>query len=102
MEDGEIFIATTVLLETEWVLRSTYKLSAQTVGRLLGDLAGVPGVRLQDRRAMAEALDALAHGLDFADALHLASARGCEAFVTFDRALARRAAAFSAIEVREP
>jgi predicted nucleic acid-binding protein len=40
---------------------------------------------------VAQALVWAEAGVDFADALHLASAASCEAFVTFDKQLARRA-----------
>jgi predicted nucleic acid-binding protein len=48
----------------------------------------------------AKALDWAARGMDFADALHLAKAHGCDAFVSFDRRFARAAAELSDIEVR--
>jgi predicted nucleic-acid-binding protein len=38
--------------------------------------------------------------MDFADALHLASAAGCEEFVTFDRALAKQGETLSGTRVR--
>jgi predicted nucleic acid-binding protein len=41
-------------------------------------------------------------GLDFADALHLAKAAGCEAFVTFDQRFARAATRLGAVQVRAP
>jgi predicted nucleic acid-binding protein len=40
--------------------------------------------------------------MDFADALHLAAAQDCDGFATFDRKLARTAAALGAKPVREP
>jgi predicted nucleic acid-binding protein len=40
---------------------------------------------------VAQALDLLDQGFDFADALHLASSRRADAFATFDAALRRRA-----------
>ncbi len=39
--------------------------------------------------------------MDFADALHLARAEGCDAFVSFDRRLAVAARELSDIEVRK-
>ena len=40
--------------------------------------------------------------MDFADALHLAGSARCEAFVSFDRKLAKVAARLGAPEVRAP
>jgi len=47
-------------------------------------------------------LDWTRHGMDFADALHLAKAQGCEAFVSFDQRLATVANALSDLKVRRP
>ena len=44
IEDGDVFIPTTVLLETEWVLRSAYDFTAKQIVRALRGLAGLPGV----------------------------------------------------------
>jgi predicted nucleic acid-binding protein len=49
------------------------------------------GQVLEDAAIIATALNWMAGGMDFADALHLANAKGSDAFVTFDRGLARRA-----------
>jgi predicted nucleic acid-binding protein len=40
--------------------------------------------------------------MDFADALHMAASRHCEAFVSFDRDLAKIAEQVGAREVRRP
>jgi predicted nucleic acid-binding protein len=52
-----------------------------------------PAHALRARALIARALDWCGQGLDFADALHLASSGRAEAFATFDRALRRRARA---------
>jgi predicted nucleic acid-binding protein len=44
----------------------------------------------------------MAQGMDFADALHLATAAGCAAFASFDRRLAKAAKRLSQIAVRHP
>ena len=95
-----MFVCTTVLLETEWVLRSAYRFTSGEVAKALGAFAGLPNVILEDAALIATALDWMARGVDFADALHLAKARGCDAFVSFDRHLARAAKQLSDIEVR--
>lgn len=101
--DGEaVFVATTVLLETEWVLRSVYGFSGETCAAALSGFAGLPTVTLEDPVRTAAALAALLKGLDFADALHLSAAEGCEAFVTFDQRLVKAATKTSALTVRSP
>ncbi len=90
-EGGPVWIAKTVLLETEWVLRSLYQLEVAEIQVALRRLAGLSGVRLEDEAAVVRAFDLCGKGLDFADALHLSSRAADARFVTFDRALVRRA-----------
>jgi predicted nucleic acid-binding protein len=92
--DGEdVFVSTTVMLETEWVLRSVYGYKSVDVCRALRSFAGLPRVSLDDPALLATAMDRTAQGMDFADALHLGRAEGCDAFVTFDRQLIKAAKA---------
>jgi predicted nucleic acid-binding protein len=101
--DGTIvFVCTTVLLETAWVLRKVYGLQDQAVVRALRGFSGLPTVRLEHRESMAKALAWVEGGMDFADALHLARAEGCSAFLTFDRRLVGLGAALSGLDVRTP
>lgn len=102
IEAGGIFVPTSVLLETEWVLRSGYGFEAARLVRALRDFAGLPGVTLEDPRLAALALDWAEQGLDFADSLHLGAARGCTAFMSFDRKLAKAAAGVVAMRVEAP
>ena len=82
---GNIFVSTTVLLESEWVLRSAYGFSSQQVAAGLRGLAGLPTVTVESPALLAEALDGVENGMDFADALHLGSAARCDSLLTFDR-----------------
>ena len=82
--DGDLFVAKTVLLELEWVLRGAYGLARRDVLRALGHLLALPNVEVEDRAGVESALAGLRSGLDFADALHHASGRACSAFLTFD------------------
>jgi predicted nucleic-acid-binding protein len=101
--DGEdVFVSTTVLLETEWVLRSVYSFGSEQVCVAMRAFAGLPRVSLEDPALVATALDSMADGLDFADALHLGRAEDCDAFVTFDRQFIRAARAAGHGNVRAP
>ena len=102
IDGDDIFVATTVLLETEWVLRSVYGYSAAQVRRALQAFAGLPRMTLENPSLAARALDMVEAGLDFADALHLATAQAntASAFATFDQALTKRAKRLSEIDVR--
>jgi hypothetical protein len=58
---------------------------------VFGLLLGHPALALEDRPAVEQAVAGLRAGLDFADALHHASCRDCEAIATFeDRGFAHR------------
>jgi predicted nucleic-acid-binding protein len=95
---NEIWVCKTVLLETEWVLRSLYGFSPENLAGALRSLAGLPTVFLEDEVAVARALDWYKEGLDFADALHLASAGNAKEFATFDRKLSRQARVTTTLE----
>jgi predicted nucleic-acid-binding protein len=88
-----ILLLDTVLLETEWVLRSLYGYPRDRIRSALCAFVAVDTVHLQPQSAAVEALEAYGAGMDFADALHLAGAlrAGCEAFATFDRKLSTAA-----------
>ena len=94
MEAGAIFIPKTVLLETEWVLRHAYGFTAADILRAFGALSGTSEVELEDPDTVLSALAWFAEGIDFADALHMASRGSATEFLTFDKQLdsaARRA-----------
>jgi predicted nucleic-acid-binding protein len=93
IETGAAFVPRTVVLETEWVLRTIYRFDRGAIAAGLMRLLGLPGVEIEDRPTVARALDWCGQGVDFADALHLASSTQAEAFATFDRALRRKARA---------
>jgi predicted nucleic acid-binding protein len=100
VDSEHVFVCTTILLETEWVLRSVYGFTPGEVAKALSAFAGLPSVTLEDAAMIAKALDWTARGMDFADALHLAKSQGSEAFVSFDRRFARTAKELSDVEVR--
>ena len=102
IDSEDVFVGTTVLLETEWVLRGVYGHAKAEVEAALRRFAGLPRVTLQDEALVARALDWMAAGMDFADALHLSSATDCETFVSFDRRFARMAARLGTMAVRTP
>lgn len=102
LEGGEVFVALTVLLETEWVLRSAYGLAPERIHAALRAFAGLPRVRIEAPGRLAEALDRAEAGLDFADALHLGAANPAEAFVTFDTGLIKGAHRLGLTSVRAP
>jgi predicted nucleic acid-binding protein len=61
-----------------------------------------PSVSLEDPALARQALDWMAGGTDFADALHRAKTEDYAAFVSFDRRLATVASRVGATTVRVP
>lgn len=91
IEAGPVFVAKTVLLELEWVLRGAYGLDRPTILKAVRGLLGLPTVTAEDALNVARAVEWYEAGLEFADALHLASSGHERAFATFDQSLRKRA-----------
>lgn len=81
----------TAMLELVWVLEVN-GLATSDIVRGLNLLLGLPNFKPQQADALRLALAGYAHGLDFADALHLALSHGSQELATFDKAFARKAA----------
>ena len=92
IESGQkLFLPKTVARELEWVLRGYYGFAAEQVLQVFEQLLQHPCLEIEDRTVVEQALAGVRGGLDFADALHHASCRGCEALASFDdRGFARR------------
>lgn len=84
-------IATSVLMECEWVLRGCYRIPPDLIASSFRDLLALQNIDALDGALTHRVLQAYEQGLDFADALHAAQRREGERFVTFDRQLVRRA-----------
>jgi predicted nucleic-acid-binding protein len=97
-----VLIAKTVILELEWVLRSTYRLLPPTISAALRRLVAMPNADFEDAESITRGLASYDRGVDFADSLHLASARAARQFATFDSALRRRARRLAIGNVVEP
>ena len=87
----DVLVSKTVVLETEWVLRAAYGLAPAVIHGALERLLGAASVTVEDAATVARALTWYAAGMDFADALHVASSASAESFTTFDKPLAKRA-----------
>lgn len=89
---GDVFVSKTVILELEWVLRHVAEQPQSKVIDCLQHLIALPGIIIEDHDEIEAALDHCRNGIDFADALHLASSGACSELMTFDdRGFARRA-----------
>jgi predicted nucleic-acid-binding protein len=102
IDADDVFVSTTVLLESEWVLRSVYGFAPSQISAALRGFAGLARVSLEAPALIATALDRVEGGMDFADALHVGSTEGCEGFVSFDQRLIRAAKAVGPRGARMP
>ena len=89
IQHNDILVSTSVVLETEWVLRDVFEMPNNVLLKELRRFFGFANVRLERPHAVSRALDWAEAGMGFADALHLACAEDCDAFATFDKELAR-------------
>ena len=65
--EGDVFVPTTVVLESESVLRSAYGFSSDRVVQALRAFAGLPGIAFEDGALIARALDWTEQGMEFAE-----------------------------------
>ena len=91
IENNSVFIAKSVLLETEWVLRFTYNLSDEVILKAFESLLGLPQVTAEDPTGVSQALEWYSKKFDFADALHLASCKQTKEFATLDKNFIKKA-----------
>lgn len=88
---NQVFITKTVALETEWILRGVYKIDTKHINSALTAIFSLENVQVEDSAALFSALTHHAQGMDFADALHLASSLRADSFATFDAKLCNKA-----------
>lgn len=98
----EIFVADTVILETEWVLRYAYDYEPDQVCGAFRKLFGLPNVHVGNAPLLALAIKWHEKGLDFADAFHLALNQQHSVFKTFDGKFISGAKKLSACVVERP
>jgi predicted nucleic-acid-binding protein len=92
-----VAVCATVLNEIYWVLSSTYGFDRGRICDAFDGLFDLPSVSGPPH--VAWAIENCRAGADFADAMHLATSLGSDAFVTFDRALHRRLAPTAPVAV---
>lgn len=92
IKSAKAFVSLTVALELEWVLRSRYKFGRDAIVSTYARLLETEDIEFEMPERVAAAVDGLAAGMDFADALHLSSSPGeIEWFITFDTDFLARA-----------
>jgi predicted nucleic-acid-binding protein len=101
-DSNDIFIADSVILECEWVLRFAYQFGARQINTALTKLFGLQNVHVNHPALLAQALKWHLQGMDFADAFHLAFSQHCKAFYSFDKKMVKAAKAIDACDVILP
>ena len=85
------FVPLTVVLEVEWIMRGVMQLPRAVVAEGIALLVSVENIVVEKVDAVEAALEWFLGGMDFPDALHVATAVHCERFATFDKAMIRSA-----------
>lgn len=98
----DVFIADTVILETEWVLRFAYEYTPTQIAQAFTGLFGLTNVHINQPTVVGQAIDWHQQGMDFADALHLASSQQLKKFYTFDKKFQASAKRITDREVLNP
>lgn len=91
LKEHQLLIPMTVLLETEWVLRSRYRYSKNQVAEAMKALMVLDHVVLPQPHLIRWAIDRHAEGADFADMIHIAAAGDVDAFASFEKDIPKRA-----------
>jgi len=71
INNSEVFISRTVLLETEWVLRSGYKKDRDNIASFVENTLITENLVIENSTEIGQALEWYKLGADFADAMHL-------------------------------
>jgi len=71
IENNAVFIARTVLLETEWVLRSVYKVSRNRIASFFENVLLTENMVIESSTEVGHAIAWYKLGADFSDAMHL-------------------------------
>ena len=103
VSNENIFIADTVLLESEWVLRYAYNFTREEINASLSSLLGLANVSVANPSQLKQALQMHLDGYDFADALHLVKSQTqADRFLTFDKEFVKTAKGLRGCDVMEP
>jgi predicted nucleic-acid-binding protein len=101
-DKNDVFIADSVILEAEWVLRFAYRFSYEQIATALTHLFGLSNVYTTQPTLLAQVFTWYSQGFDFADAFHLAHCQSCKAFFTFDKKMIKAAKTIESCKVLLP
>ena len=99
LKENDVFVAQTVLLEAEWVMRFAYKLKPLNIINSFNKLLSLSNVTVEGYAEVFLALDHHEKGMDFADALHLTKCPSNDTFYSFDKRFINKAKEISNTKV---
>jgi predicted nucleic-acid-binding protein len=86
-----LYVSLTVLIEAEWVLRSSYEYDRNAICAAFEALPQVLNLSYQDEVGVRWALERYSLGGELADYIHLVSSAVIGRFATFEKRLPKRA-----------
>ncbi len=95
------FVPLTVCLELEWLLRGAYGLEIKQLANSFEALLAIRNLSFESEVLIVQALGHYSKGIDFADALHLASASKCDSLVTLDKNFAKKSLKLKTVPIVE-
>ncbi len=94
-----MYISLTVLIETDWVLRSVYGYDRGQIVVAIASLFDAFDVSFENAADVRWALERYAEAGELADYLHISAARPADRFATFERRLPARAGADAPVSI---
>lgn len=85
------FAPPTVVMESAWVILSLSGKDREAAAAALRAILGIPTLAIDHIDRVRWAIDRFVEGADMADMMHLIASASADAFVTFDRRLAKAA-----------
>lgn len=79
-----LFIANTVVIEFEWILRAIGKFDVSSIAMAYEYLLTLPNIHFENKVMAQKAISFAKAGIEFTDAFHLASCQNCTVMYSFD------------------
>ena len=98
-QDNQLFVSLTVVMESEWVLRSAYRWSRRRIADALAILTSLENLDFELVEWVEWAIERYLEGADFADMIHIVANRENARLATFDKRLSKQAGTNSPTEL---
>ena len=97
-QDNQLFVSLTVVMESEWVLRSAYRWSRRRIADALAILTSLENLDFELVEWVEWAIERYLEGADFADMIHIVANKENARLATFDKRLSKQAGTNSPTE----